>query len=248
MVRAFAWTPLVVSLIAGSSRPVASPLPLRPADLLANAGRYLHRTVEVEIVEPLDGPATPEMLSRSGYGQVGIRIPEGAGGNLSLVPSTFRLEDPERYHRKFDRVIESPVRVRGELLRDEELSKAYRRPAYVIRVATIAALPLGPPQRLSSLKEIQSDPARWDRKLITYEGTYKYGFEISSLDGEIWLSIAPGAAVEGSPSDRSNLSSNHVRVTGILFAKPGASYGHLGGYHYELVASKVEYLGAVGSR
>ena len=43
-------------------------------------------------------------------------------------------------------------------------------------------------------------------------------------------------------------SSNHVRVTGILFSKPGASYGHLGGYRYELVASKVEYLGAAASR
>ncbi|MFL6236147.1 MAG: hypothetical protein ACJ76N_23645 [Thermoanaerobaculia bacterium] len=238
----------MVSLIAGSPQPAPGPRPLRPADLLENAGRYLHRTVEIEIVEPLNGPVTPETLARSEYGQVEVRIPEGAGGNLSLVPSTFRLEDPERYRRKFDRVIESPVRVRGELLRDEELSKAYRRPAYAIRVATIAALPLGPPRRLSSLKEVQSDPSRWDRKLITYEGVYKYGFEISSLDRDIWLSIAPGAAVAGSPSDRSNLSSNHVRVTGILFAKPGASYGHLGGYRYELVASKVEYLGAVGSR
>jgi hypothetical protein len=248
MMSTFAWTTLLVSLIAGSSPPAPGPLPLRPADLLENAGRYLHRTVEIEIVEPLDGPATPEMLSRSGYGQVGIRIPEGTGGNLSLVPSTFRLEDPERYHRKFDRVITSPVRVRGELLRDEELSKAYRRPAYVIRVATIAPLSLGPPQRLSALKEIQSAPARWDRKLITYEGVYKYSFEISSLDRDIWLSIAPGAKIDGQPSEGSGTSSNHVRVTGILFAKPGASYGHLGGYRYELVASRVEYLGGGGSR
>ena len=85
MMRAFVWTTLVVSLIAGSSPPAAGPLPLLPADLLENAGRYLHRTVEVEIVEPLDGPSTPEMLSRSGYGQVGIRIPEGTGGVASRV-------------------------------------------------------------------------------------------------------------------------------------------------------------------
>ena len=215
---------------------------------MENAGRYLHQTVEIEIVEPMDGPVTLETLARSEYGQVGIRIPEGTGGNLSLVPLTFRPEDPVRYRQKFDRVIESPVRVRSELLRDEELSKAYRRPAYVIRVATIAALPLGPPQRVSSLKEIQSNPARWDRKLITYEGVYKYGFEISSLDRDIWQSIAQEAAVAGQPSDRPGIGSNHVRVTGILFASPGASYGHMGGYHYELEATRVEHLGAAGSR
>jgi hypothetical protein len=245
MVRSFAWT-LLVSLIAGSPPPASGPL--RPADLLEHAGRYLHRTVEVEIVEPLRGPATAEALARSEYGQVEIRIPEGTGGNLTLVPSTFRLEDPARYRRKFDRVIQSPVRVRGELLRDEELSKAYHRPVYVIRVATLAPLPLGPPQKVSSLQEIQSNPARWDRKLITYEGVYKHGFEISALDRDIWLDFAPGAAVDGRPSDRSGSGSHHVRVTGILFARPGASYGHLGGYHFELLASKVEYLGAVDSR
>jgi len=234
----------LISLIAGSPQP--APGPLRPADLLEHAGRYLHRTVEVEIVEPLGGPATAEALARSEYGQVEIRIPEGTGGNLFLVPSTFRLEAPARYHRKFDRVIQSPVRVRGELLRDEELSKAYRRPAYVIRVATFATLPMGSPQKVSSLKEIQADPARWDRKLITYEGVYKNGFEISALDRDIWLEIAPGAAVEGRPAGRSGISSNHVRVTGILFAKPGASYGHLGEYRFELLASKIEYLGGLG--
>ena len=45
MLRAFAWT-LVASLIAGTSRPATGPL--RPAALLENASRYLHRTVEVE--------------------------------------------------------------------------------------------------------------------------------------------------------------------------------------------------------
>jgi hypothetical protein len=108
------------------------------------------------------------------------------------------------------------------------------------------ALPLGPPQKVSSLKEIQADPARWDRKLITYEGVYRYGFGISALDRDIWLEIAPGAAVEGRPAGRSGISSNYVRVTGILFAKPGASYGHLGGYRFELLASKIEYLGGLG--
>ena len=71
-------------------------------------------------------------------------------------------------------------------------------------------------------------------------------FEISALDRDIWLEIAPGAAVEGRPAGRSGISSNHVRVTGILFAKPGASYGHLGGYRFELLASKIEYLGGPG--
>jgi hypothetical protein len=248
MVRIFAWTTLGVSIIAGSSQPARSPFPLRPLDLVNNADRYLHRTVEIEIVEPLNGATTPEILSRSEYGQVEIRIPEGSGNNLSLVPSTFRLEDPARYRRKFDRVIESPVRVRGELLRDEELSKAYRGPVYVIRVAAFEALPSGPPEKVRSLAEIQSAPARWDRKLITYEGVYKNGFEISALDRDIWLDFAPKAAIIGRPPARAGISSNHVRVTGILFARPGSSYGHLGGCHFELIASRIEFLGAAHSQ
>jgi hypothetical protein len=35
---------------------------------------------------------------------------------------------------------------------------------------------------------------------------------------------------------------HRVRVTGYLFTKPGAAYGHLGGYAYELVADKIEFL------
>ncbi|HEV7509381.1 MAG TPA: hypothetical protein VGS07_31180 [Thermoanaerobaculia bacterium] len=248
MVTTFAWTTLVVSLIAGSSQPATGSFPLRPLDLVNNADRYLQRTVEIEIVEPLAGPTTTEMLSRSEYGQVEIRIPEGVGKNLSLVPSTFRLEDPARYRRKFDRVIESPVRVRGEFLRDEELSKDYHRPAYIIRVAAIEALPAGLPEKVHSLAEIQSSPAHWDRKLIAYEGVYKSGFEISALDRDIWLDFAPKAEVVGRPPNRAGLSSNRVRVTGILFARPGSSYGHLGGYHFELFASRVEFLGAVHSQ
>ena len=67
-------------------------------------------------------------LARLEYGQVEIRIPEGLNGRLSLVPQAFRMNDPNRYRQKFDRVIESPVRVRGEFLSDDEMSKAQRRP------------------------------------------------------------------------------------------------------------------------
>jgi hypothetical protein len=211
--------------------------------LIENANTYLNQTVDLEIVEPLYGPSRPEDLAKIEYGQVEVRVPEGmSGGSLSLVPAAFKVTDPNRYRNKFDRVVESPVRVKGELLKDEEMSKATRRSAYVVRVLSMEPVVMGPPQKIASLDVIKTDPAKWDRRQIEYEGIYQTGFEVSALDG-IWLESAPNAKIIKPGSVGSQ--ANRVRVTGILFAHPGAHYGHLGGYKYQLTASKIEYLEAV---
>ena len=212
--------------------------PLRPSDLIENANNFLNQTVELEIVEPLYGPSKPEDLARVEYGQVQVRIPEGGNGNLSLVPAAFKPTDPNRYRNKFDRVIESPIRVKGELLKDDEMSNATHSPVYVVRVLSIEPLVMGPPQKVT-----KADLAQSDRKQIEYEGTYQTGFEVSSLDGDIWLETAPNTKILKSGNVGAN--ANRVRVTGILFARPGARYGHLGGYKFQLTASKIEYLEAV---
>ena len=216
---------------------------MRPSELIENANNYLNQTVELEIVEPLYGPSKPEDLARVEYGQVQVRIPEGGNGTLSLVPQAFKATDPNRYRNKFDHVIESPLRVKGELLKDDEMSKATHAPAYVIRVLSMEPLVMGPPQKVASLDVIKANPAQWDRKQIEYEGTYQTGFEVSSLDGDIWLETAPNTKIVKSGNVGAN--ANRVRVTGILFARPGARYGHLGGYKFQLTASKIEYLEAV---
>ena len=216
--------------------------PLRPSELIENADRYLNQTVDLEILEPLYGPSRPEDLARAEYGQVEVRVPEGTGGTLSLVPAAFKATDPNRYRNKFDRVIESPVSVKGELLSDDEMSKATHRPAYVVRVLSMKPIVMGPPHRIASLDVIKTDPAQWDRKQILYEGIYQTGFEVSVLD-EMWLDTAPGTQIIKSGTVGSQ--ANRVRVTGILFARPGAHYGHLGGYRFQLTASKIEYLGIV---
>ncbi|HET6978983.1 MAG TPA: hypothetical protein VFI24_21805 [Pyrinomonadaceae bacterium] len=216
--------------------------PLRPAELIENANTYLNQSVDLEIVEPLYGPSKPEDLARAEYGQVEVRIPEGMGGTLSLVPATFKATDPNRYRNKFDRVIESPVRVKGELLSDDEMSKSTRRPCYVVRVISMEPLVTEPPQKLASLDAVKNDPAQWDRKQVLYEGIYQTEFEVSSLDG-MWLEITANTKIIKSGSV--GRQANRVRVTGILFARPGAHYGHLGGYKFQLTASKIEYLEAV---
>ena len=217
--------------------------PLRPSELIENANNYLNQTVELEIVEPLYGPSKPEDLARVEYGQVQVRIPEGGNGTLSLVPQAFKATDPNRYRNKFDHVIESPLRVKGELLKDEEMSKATHRPVYVVRVLSMEPLVMGPPQRVASLDVIKADPVQWDRKQIEYEGIYQTEFEVSALDRDIWLETAPNTKIikQGNVGEHAN----RVRVTGLLFARPGARYGHLGGYKFQLTASKVEYLNAV---
>ena len=235
---------LLVALILSCGLPAQTRKnPLRPSDLIENANNYLNQTVELEIVEPLYGPSKPEDLARVEYGQVQVRIPEGGNGTLSLVPQAFKASDPNRYRNKFDHVIESPVRVKGELLKDDEMSKATHAPAYVVRVLSMEPLVMGPPQKVASLDVIKASPAQWDRKQIEYEGTYQTGFEVSALDGDIWLETAPNTKVI--KAGTVGTQANRVRVTGILFARPGARYGHLGGYKFQLTASKIEYVEAV---
>jgi hypothetical protein len=216
--------------------------PLRPSELIENANTYLNQIVDLEILEPLYGPSNPEDLVRAEYGQVEVRIPEGMNGTLSLVPAAFKPTDPNRYHNKFDRVIESPVRVKGQMLSDDEMSKSTRRPYYVVRVLSMEPIVMGPPHKIASLNVIKTDPGQWDRKQILYEGIYQTGFEVSALD-EIWLDTAPNTKIIKPGSVGSQ--ANRVRVTGILFARPGAHYGHLGGYKFQLTASKIEYLEVV---
>ncbi len=217
---------------------------VRPIELIENATNFLNRSVEVEILEPLYGSSRPEDLARAEYGQVEIRIPEGMSGRVSLVPEAFKVNDPNRYRHKFNQVIDSPIRVRGEFLRDDELGNSEQRPVYVIRVSAIEPIILGPPEKVQSLNDIKSDPARWDRKQIIYEGIYRHGFEVSALD-QIWLETSRSASIIGKPSDSNSGSGlDRVRVTGILFSRPNSHYGHLGGYQFLLLASKVEYLGS----
>jgi hypothetical protein len=210
--------------------------------LVANASTHLNHSVDVEILESLYGATTQEQLAKLEYGQVEIRIPEGMNGRVSLVPQSFRMNDPNRYRQKFDRVIASPVRVRGEFLSDDEMTKAERRPVYVIRVSAIEPMVLGSPERVPSLDSIKAEPARWDRKYVVYEGTYQRQFEVSALD-EMWLETTPNATILNKPASATTSPSSHkVRVTGILFSRPGGHYGHLGGYKFQIIASKIEYL------
>ena len=237
---------LLVQLLLSCGLPAQVRMkPLRPSELIEEASTYLNHSVEVEILEPLYGPANAEQLARVEYGQVEVRIPEGSSGRLSLVPEAFKVSDANRYRQKFDRLIDSPVRVRGEFLKDEEMSQAEHRPVFVIRVSSIEPVALGQPEKVRSLRDIESDPARWDRKPIIYEGVYQTGFEVSSLDGAIWLETARNATIIKLTDSTGGARANRVRVTGILFSKPGARYGHLGGSKFQLIASKLEHLGAV---
>lgn len=215
--------------------------PLRAPDLVQHAKTYLNQTVEVEILEPLYGAATPEDLARLEYGNILVHIPEGLGGTLSLVPESFKATDPNRYRNKFDRVIQAPVRVKGQLLHDEERSKRTRSPVYVIRVSSVEPIDLGQPEKVPSLNAIKSDPAKWDRKYVAYEGIYETGFELSALDKVIWLETWRNAEIVKTGNTG---SANRVRVTGILFTR-GVGYGHLGVSKFQITATKIEYLGVV---
>jgi hypothetical protein len=198
--------------------------------------RYLKRTVTVVIVEPLGGPATEKALAAVEYGQVPIDIPDGGPEYLSLVPSSFRLDDPNRYKNKFDRPLVSPIKVRGEFLIDAE--KKHRK-AYVLRVISYEPLSPPAPTPVRSLAEIDAAPAKWDRRRIVYEGTYEHKFEVSTLDRRVWLGFSRTTTLVNAPATR--WGKYKVRVTGYLYTRRG-SYGHLGAYSYELMADGIEFL------
>ncbi|MCE9625650.1 MAG: hypothetical protein K8R69_09420 [Deltaproteobacteria bacterium] len=229
-----------------SNAPADSPSgKLRPADLVKSPKDFLDHNVDLEIIEPLSGPATPQNLATAEYGRIRIEIPDAMGTEISLVPSAFRVEDPNRYHRKFDRVMASPIRVKGEFLIDPEMTQSMHRPVYVIRVASWEPMAREAAVALPSLAEVKANPAKWDRKRIVYEGIYETRFEVAALDKDIWLAFEPNAEVAGTPVEASpGRRVNRVRVTGTLYSNPNVRYGHLGGYPFELQASKIEYLGA----
>jgi hypothetical protein len=239
----------VSSPAAATSLSPAAPPPrrgvLRPNDLLDAPASYLGRDVDLVIVEPLSGPPTVEALARADYGQIRVEVPDNQGKDLALVPAGFRQGDPNRYRLKFDRVIEGPVRVHGIFESDDDLATSLRHPAYVLRVASITPLEREAPARLGSTAEIDARRDTWDRRLVVYEGVWTTGFEVSMLDDSIWLSPARGVTEVGaSPARQGGRTRERVRVTGILFAKPGALYGHLGSGRYQLLASRIEHLGA----
>ena len=182
---------------------------LGPGDVIESADSHLGRTVVVDVVEPLSGPSSPEALARLEYGQVRINVPDARGGELSLVPEVFRLADPDRYKKKFDRVLVSPLRLRGELLEDSELSRPGRR-ALVLRVLAIEPLELPPPIRVAAVEEILADRERFDRAVVEIEGDYESRFEVSRLAGKIWLSSYPDAEIVNPPATRQ--SRHRVRV------------------------------------
>lgn len=207
--------------------------------LLATPDRYLNRPLDILIVEPLEGPATAKALAAIEYGQVRIRVPDDGSQDVALVPAAFRMSDPNRYKAKFDRPLESPIKVRGELLADNEMETGTRRKHYVIRVASYEYLPPATPKPLKSIAELDAAAATWDRQRIVYEGTYETAFEVSALDKRIWLESSRTTEMVNAPSQR--LGRHAVRVTGYIYTKRGG-YGHLGGYAYELVADRIEFL------
>jgi hypothetical protein len=188
--------------------------------------------IDVDLLEDLDGPATEEERKRALRGAYTVC---GHGGHdIDLVPSKFDqvLAPPVRVHGRF--VYEGDPRVAafydtmcagwGDCM-DEPLCR--KRPRYVLVVERVVALDLGRPIQIASFEALGSD-GLYDRKLVEVEGSIESGFEVHRI-GPMWVSYArfrSGAIPQ---------PSGPGRFVGILHAKPGARYGHMGGYEYELV-------------
>ena len=229
---------LAATGVGGAGGQAAALAALRPGDLVENPAAHLGKTVEVDIVEPLIGPATAAQLATAEYGQVRVDSPDARDADLSLVPTTFRLDDADRYRKRFDRVLLPPRRVRGEFLEDR--GQGGSRRSFVIRVLLADPLPRSEPIRVSSVADLLRDPERFDRATIEIEGELETRFEVSAFEQVVWLTRFRDARVHGASEKPGG--KRRVRVVGVLFAKKGARYGHLGGYALQLVAARIDYL------
>lgn len=96
-------------------------------------------------------------------------------------------------------------------------------------------------------QELSETPTRFNGQVISTVGTYNSGFEVSSLNDDIWVDFAPGYQVFNKPCDVGNYRKYPVHITGRLESEPGTRYGHLGGYRARLVADKIIYNPNLGS-
>lgn len=121
-----------------------------------------------------------------------------------------------------------------------------------------------------STAELIRDPLAWDGRRVRVVGTWRSGFEVSTLDDRIWLN---GSSYEGFPPDwfggckRHEVPHDHehlveqkrapcrcmpvmhyrsvrVEVTGTIHSSQRA-YGHMGLCVAELDADRIVYLGSV---
>jgi hypothetical protein len=202
---------------------LGAPVSGRPGDILDHPDRFLGHLVDLDIVEPLEGPQTEAARSSAEYGFYRVRIPDAVGTEVSLVPAGYTPRDERRYRLTFDTVLQAPLHVRGDVLLDPTLTPK----AYVVRVVASRALDLGPPVRVGDVSTLVDD--RYDRKLVEVEGEARSAFEVAAIGQNVWVS---GGTYRPGTFPPPSSANGHV---GILFAKKGAMYGHLGGYKYELV-------------
>jgi hypothetical protein len=211
-------------------------------DAIADDPRaYIGRDLEVDIMEPIQGPTTNDerLHDYDRHYRVELRESqegekEGSDTEIRLVPAGYRVDDPKRRELMFDTVMTAPLRVRGRLV-DE--SEDHSHPVVAIVVTQWWPLDLGAPIRVTSPAAV----GPWlDRKLIELHGKYIQGFESSAV-GPVWVYPVPAYLEASVPA----ASSPDVLV-GVLFAKAGPrygkrgrGYGHMGMYRAEILVSKL---------
>jgi hypothetical protein len=225
---------LVEPAIAWRAPPRA---PLRLIDVCDAPEHYIDRVLDVDVVEPM---WSSEPNARNEHW---VEIPELGSQTFALV-----IDGP---------AFAPPFRARGEFMRRGDRPTWFFRAggreapwqSYVLHVTSIAPLPEEPLLVLTSEAELFGNAAHFDRRRVVYEGAWVTGFETSSLDRHIWLSFDHGTKIVGTLPPRRDRNdpglrwtTQRVRATGLLFAHPGALYGHMGGYQAELHASKLEML------
>ena len=94
-----------------------------------------------------------------------------------------------------------------------------------------------------TLEEIEASPEKYDEKKVLYYGLWTTAFEVSNLDGKIWLE-ADNKIIE--PIIKSIPVKNGQRiwtiaVFGTLQTKQ-KHYGHLGLMPYQIIADKIEIM------
>lgn len=193
--------------------------------MLVSHPDWVGKRVTVDLFEPLYDDEHSSVAPRGGYD---VEVDGVGATRLGLIPAS-RGAMPDEVH--------PPVRVTG-VLRTAKFG-------FVLAAERIEPLSFPTPERLAHADELyEHGSARRAERYVEVEDEYATAFEVSRLGRRVWLDAYPDAKIRCEPPDekvhRLDVERHRVRVVG--YAHAGDTYGHLGGYPAEIVATEIVYL------
>lgn len=207
---------------------------------------WLGREVVLDIYEPL---RSSEWTTAAEDGELAVEVADVGTSQLTLSPARSNEEARAGALGALSMSLRPPVRVRGQLFRDDVREKRSGRIWRVLVAREIQYLEFPQPTRIPATSVILNDRKAWHGQYVEVESNWTSQFESSYIGHSVWLDLYPDAAIYCEPTWPENNDpfglpeprSARVRAVGFVHAS-SAGYGHLNGARAEIVATTVTYL------